>query len=154
MGRPTVLTKSVIKRLADAIASGQTHASACREVGIARSSFQKWLSDAEGSDDPLLIQLSDAITRARASAESEAVSKIRSSDDWRAASWWLTHHPATRETWSDAAAQRKAEDAVLAEVVRTIETEFATEPDTRHRLFTALAAAGFSRQGENSNEEA
>lgn len=40
--------------------------------------------------------------------------------DWKAAAWWLSHHPDTRGTWGDAAIREEFTERVLTKVVAAI----------------------------------
>ena len=61
------------------------------------------------------------------------------------AQWWLTHHPTTRDTWSDAAATRREVSRVMAEVCAAIETS-GLSAEEQTRLLLALQARGLGTQ--------
>lgn len=53
-------------------------------------------------------------------AACEAAVLRASHGDWRAASWWLQHHPAARDVWGDHAIKRDISEKVMAKVVAAI----------------------------------
>jgi len=68
--------------------------------------------------------------------------------DPRDARWWLTHNPSTRETWSDAAAERKTERRTVATVLEAVAATALT-PDQERTLLLQMQARGLGAvQGE------
>ena len=53
-------------------------------------------------------------------AACEAALLRASHGDWRAASWWLQHHPAARDVWGDHAIKQDISEKVMAKVVAAI----------------------------------
>jgi len=92
VGRKPKLNKDLIKRLQDALEAGNYIETACDYAGINRATLYRWLAEAElvGSK-PLLRELSDAVSKARASAEVRNVYRIQQAAEtsWQAAAWWL-----------------------------------------------------------------
>ena len=151
-GGPTVEAISAVEQ---AIAAGLPESVAAVAAGIPYGTVREWMAAARAGRGGLYAELSAAIQRARAKAEAIAIGQVRraGADDWRAASWWLTHHPATRDRWSDAGAVRTAEANLLAKVVSVLQAEV---PDLqqRHRLLTALVAAGCGPMPEGGEDAA
>ncbi len=67
--------------------------------------------------------------------------------DPRDARWWLTHNPTTRETWSDAASERRAVQRAMAGVVTAIDGAGLTD-DQRMRLLLGIQAQGIGVPAE------
>ena len=91
-GRKPKLNKMVIKRLEEALLAGNYIETACDYAGINRATFYKWMAEAEKPGaKPLLRELSDTVTSARAQAEMRNVLRIQKAadDSWQAAGWWL-----------------------------------------------------------------
>lgn len=154
-GRPGGPTIDKINELERLIGAGLSQSAACAVAGIPHRTFDLWLSEAQAGKPGLYVEFLRAITRARGRAEAGAIARIQKADDWRAASWWLSHHPATRDRWSDAGAERRTEQRILGEVVKVLEHELAGDPQLRHRLFTAMIAAGLGeipREGDGDGE--
>ena len=91
-GRKPKLNKMVIKRLEEALLAGNYIETACDYAGINRATFYKWMAEAEKPGaKPLLRELSDTVSQARAQAEMRNVLRVQKAADesWQAASWWL-----------------------------------------------------------------
>lgn len=80
-----------------------------------------------------------AIQEGQHQAEIRAIGIVTGSLDPRDAQWWLTHHPTTRDTWSDAAAERRAVTAAMQPVIRALAS---LPPDQRQTLILAIEAEG------------
>jgi transposase len=91
-GRKPKLNKMVIKRLEEALLAGNYIETACDYANINRATFYKWMAEAEKPGaKPILRELSDTVTQARAQAEMRNVLRVQKAADetWQAASWWL-----------------------------------------------------------------
>ena len=107
-GRPLSLTREKIDKIADLVASGIPAESAIALVGVRTSAFYKWqargraelerLADAGDPDgkplasEAIYVELAEAIKRARAAAELQAITEIRVAareGTWQAAAWFL-----------------------------------------------------------------
>ena len=154
-GRPLSLSQELMAELERLIGSGLPQEVACRIAGVPYSTFRLWMSEAVQGRSGLYGEFLASITRARGKAEALAVARIRAAaaDDWRAASWWLSHHPDTRDRWSESGAARKAETDLMAKVVSVLQTEI-PDPLLRHRLLTALVAAGCGPLPQSSDDPA
>jgi hypothetical protein len=53
-------------------------------------------------------------------AACEAALLRASHGDWRAASWWLQHHPSARDVWGDHAIKQDISEKVMAKVIAAI----------------------------------
>jgi len=95
----------------------------------------------EGTGSELDNAFLAAIQEGRHKAEIRAIGIITGSEDPRDAQWWLTHNPTTRETWSDAAAERRAVAAAMAPISRALAT---LPPEQRLSLTLAIEAEGGS----------
>ncbi len=123
-------------------------ANAC---GVSLSTVKLWLQHGrKGTGNDLHTRFSAAIQEGHFEAERKAVEIITSSGDPKSLAWWLTHHPATRETWSDAAAERKTERRTVATVLEAVAASGLT-PDQEHTLLLQMQARGLGavqREGE------
>lgn len=81
------------ERLLVALRAGATRAAACAAARWPRQTFY----DAIGHDPAFLA----AVEEAEAEAEAAASLLVRkhAAQDWRAAAWWLEHHPKTKAAW-------------------------------------------------------
>lgn len=82
MGRPTKLTPEVQARIVDAILAGNYFDVACRYAGVTPSTAYRWIQIGDGQLDdrpipPEFSEFSDAIARANAHVEVQAVAKLR-----------------------------------------------------------------------------
>ena len=107
-----------------------------------------WVHRAEtetGSDNE--IAFLQAIREGNHAAEIRALEVITGANrsilapDPRDARWWLTHNPTTRETWSDAAAERRAVQRAMAGVVTAIDGAGLSD-DQRMRILLGIQAQG------------
>lgn len=101
LGRKTKLTPELIADLEQLLAYGNYREQACNALGVTTTSLYRWLERAEADEEndtrpSLFRDLRDAITRAEAGAERDAVTLVRrhAVADWRAAAWYLERrHP-------------------------------------------------------------
>jgi transposase-like protein len=92
MGRPSLLTPERSAGIIDLIRSGAFVKTAAQANGISESTLHYWVSRADEPDaDPMYSEFSEALTRARALAEVDAVKLIVEAGHkhWRAAAWFL-----------------------------------------------------------------
>ena len=106
-GRKTKLTTEVIGNIANWLKLGYYQEDAAVMAGIGESTFYKWMKEAraleEGEKDPvddsdeLLIELIEAVKKARAESEGAHIRNIRRASDngiWQASAWFLERsHP-------------------------------------------------------------
>ena len=111
MGRRSKLTPQLQAELVNLIAAGNYDATAASAVGISSSTFYRWLEQGERASSGRYREFWEAVTRARARAEVEAVSVLKTaaqSGDWRAAVEWLARkHP---DRWGRAKPRQDAEE--------------------------------------------
>ena len=148
-GRPLTLTSEHVEIAREVTGHGgalPTVASACRTP---LRTVQSWLTQAKAGEGSDLHQaFLRAIQEGQHAAEIRALKIITGSEDPRDAQWWLTHNPSTRDTWSDAAAERRAVGQCLSQVVAAIESANLPD-DQRTRLLLNLQAQGLGvQQGE------
>ena len=122
MGRPSTITPEHIATAREIAAIGGTLTTVAAATRTPLRTLNLWLARARaGTGCELCNELLHVIEQGRAEAEKRALIKIAESTDTRDAQWWLTHHPNTRDTWSDAAATRREVARVMAEVCAVIE---------------------------------
>lgn len=118
----------------------ETVATACKTP---LSTVKLWMQRArEGTGSDLDNAFLAAIQEGRHKAEIRAIGIITGSEDPRDAQWWLTHNPTTRETWSDAAAERRAVQRSQDRTIAVLEAAPELTSEQRRILFARLAAAG------------
>lgn len=97
MGRPTKLTPELQADLIEALEHGMHQESACNRVGIAKATFYKWMERGRNEPESIYGDLVDAVEKARARPEAEALSAIHAAwrdGTWQAAAWFLERsHP-------------------------------------------------------------
>jgi hypothetical protein len=129
----------IARRIAEAGGALPTISNACKTP---LRTVQGWIEKAKyGKGSDLHNAFWRAIQEGHAEAEIRAIERITSSMDPRDAQWWLTHHPTTRDTWSDAAAERRAVAAAMAPVAKALAT---LPPEQRLNLVLAIEAEGGS----------
>lgn len=127
-------------------ASGLPVASIAAALGVHRATLHRWCTEPEG----LGRDLGDAIQQGRQAGELALVQRLRRAagdGDTRAATWLLTHAPGWRETWSDAAAERRTERRTMALAVEAI-AGVGLPPDQERAVLLALQAKGLGAPPE------
>lgn len=141
-GQPTKLKPELIDIAAEAAAAGGALSTIAAACGVHTDTVENWLkAHREGRGTELHEAFFTAIKKGQHQAELRAVRKICEFADSRDAQWWLTHNPRTRETWSDAAADRRAERKTMASVIEAIAAT-AMPPDLERTLLLNLQARG------------
>ena len=114
-------------------------------IGVHRKTCHRWVREAEEDDtDGLKTQFRAAVFEAYRNTAAEmlaSVTKAASDGNTWAATWMLTHHPAMREQFSDAAATRREVQATLQAVVQAIQASDLT-PEQQDHLLLRMQAAG------------
>lgn len=129
-----------ITRARELAALGLPLASIAEACGIHRSTLHEWR--AQNPD------FSDAIHEGHRQGEQALVDRMHAAahqGDTKAAQWLLTHCPAWRDHWSDAAATRAAVQKVLGAVVDVLMHCPELSPDQRERLLLEFQARGLGR---------
>lgn len=117
--------------------------------GISESCVKLWIQLANDGRGGLYEDFLSAIREGESEAEIRAVKLIALSADTKDLAWWLTHHPKTRETWSDAAAERRAVTAAMAAVAKGIE-QANLPPDQALALMHHIQAQGIKLPGDDA----
>lgn len=104
LGRPCKLTEELTSELTELLEAGNPLDTSARAVGVAPSTLHRWNArgrnalraaeegEAITEEDALYVHLHQAVARARARSEVEALEVIRSaalSGTWQAAAWLL-----------------------------------------------------------------
>lgn len=98
----------------------------CEKLGVNQATAWRWRRDADEDGDEsgsLKAQFSKAISDAGAQLAKTQVQNLvfqASEGSTQAATWLLTHHPSTRDHFSDAAAERKVERRTMSTVLEAI----------------------------------
>lgn len=139
-GRPSKLTQEHVDIAREVSAKGGAIATVARACGTPIRTVNNWIRKAKDGDGSSLHEAFwQAIQDGQHKAEIRAIGVITGSDDPRSAQWWLTHHPSTRDTWSDAAAERRAVTAAMQPVIKALAT---LPPEQRQSLILAIEAEG------------
>ena len=93
-------------------------------IGVHRRTCDRWVREAQEEDaDELKKSFRAAVLEAHrhmATDMLDCVTKSAGDGNTWAATWMLTHHPALRDQFSDAAADRRIERRTMASVVAAI----------------------------------
>jgi hypothetical protein len=93
-------------------------------IGVHRKTCHRWVREAEDEDaDELKVRFRAAVFEAYRNTAAEmlgCVTKSANDGNTWAATWMLTHHPALRDQFSDAAADRRVERRTMSAVVDAI----------------------------------
>ena len=97
MGRPTKLTPELQADIIEALEHGMHQESAANRAGIAKGTFYNWLERGRNEPDTIYADFLDAVEKARARPEAEALEAIHVAwrdGTWQAAAWFLERsHP-------------------------------------------------------------
>lgn len=139
-GRPSTLTTEHVEIARSVSEKGGALATVARACSTPLSTVKNWIQSAKhGSGSELHAAFWAAIQEGRHKAEIRAIQIITGSEEPRDAQWWLTHNPTTRDTWSDAAAERRAVAAAMQPVIKALAT---LPPEQRQSLILAIEAEG------------
>lgn len=116
MGRPTKLTPAVHASIVDSLRVGAYIETAAAAAGVSASTVHAWLRRAEDHPDDCgspFLEFHEAVERARAEAELDAIRIIREAAprSWQAAAWYLERsHPKRWGRQAPAPSQLMASD--------------------------------------------
>ena len=135
----------MIQVAAEVAAKCPSYRAIARSIGVHHCTVRDWLDKGEDPDSPELFRrFSESIHEALLTAEKNLTEKITSGEP-KDAAWMLTHSPFFRDEWSDAAAERRAVQRTLGNVVAAIEAAGLPD-DQRTRLLLNLQAQGLGVQ--------
>lgn len=144
-GRPSLLTPEMVRIAGEVAATGGAIPTIANACGVSVPTVKNWMRQGKEQQSPESIAFLSAIQDGTHIAEIEAIKKICTSRDPRDAQWWLTHHPTTRETWSDAAADRRAERKTMATVLEAMAAA-GLPADLEQALILQMQARGLGAQ--------
>jgi hypothetical protein len=131
----------MIQVAAEVAAKCPSYRAIARSIGVHHCTVRDWLDKGEDPDSPELFRrFSESIHEALLTAEINLTEKITCGEP-KDAAWMLTHSPFFRDEWSDAAAERRAVQRTLGNVVAAIEAAGLPD-DQRTRLLLNLQAQG------------
>ena len=152
-GRPSALTPEAVRTASVLAAQGLPLNMIADAIGVHRKTCDRWVREAEdeGNTDALKTQFRAAVFEAHRNTAIEMLGCVTKSateggNTW-AATWLLTHHPALRDQFSDAAAERRAVQRTLTGVVAAIDAAGLSD-DQRNRLLLTMQAQGIGVQVE------
>jgi hypothetical protein len=149
-GRPTALKPELIPIAEEAMAVGGTLALVAKACDVGLASIKRWLKAAEeGTGSDLENQFRAAIQKGRYAAHMRAVVAACAYREPKDAQWWLTHHPESRDDWSDAAAERRAVTAAMAAVAKGLEAS-GLSPEQLTHVITHIQAQGVPVPGTDA----
>lgn len=142
------LSSDAPARARELAAMGMPLGAIAEALGIHRSTLHRWRTEAAA--EGLERDLSDAIHDGHQEGEAallERLHRAAADGDTRAAQWLLTHAPAWRDRWSDAAATRRAVADTLREVVAVLMASD-LPAEQIDRLLLLMQARGLSTHPE------
>ena len=121
VGRPPSITPEHVEIAFNVSSKGGALATVARACNTPLSTVKLWMQRArQGTGSDLDNAFLAAIQKGQHQAEIKALAIITGSQEPRDAQWWLTHHPTTRDTWSDAAAERRTERKTVGTVLEAV----------------------------------
>lgn len=148
-GRPTLLTPELVAQAEVLANDGLPLDMIADAIGVAPRTCQDWLKAArEGDSSDLKQQFLRVISTAHRNWAKSLVGSVRKSADdgnsW-AATWILTHHPALRDHFSDAAAERRTERRTMATVLDAV-AAVGLSPEQEQTLILQMQARGLGAE--------
>lgn len=150
-GRPSLLTPELLAQAEELAIDGLPLDMIADALGVTTKTCQNWIKAAKEGDP---CDLKQAFFRAISMAQRKWTKSLlgsvrRSAEDGNAwaATWILTHHPAMRDHFSDAAADRRVERRIVSETLAAI---VAAELPSEHlrRIVTEYKARGLTGEVE------
>lgn len=147
-GRPSKLTPSLVDQARQLAQQGLPIGMICQQLGINHATAWRWMQDAEedeDEEDSLKVQFRKAIHDSGVQLAKAQLGNLRdqaAEGSTQAATWLLTHHPALRDHFSDAAATRREVQRTMSEVVNAIEATPGLTVEQREAVLLSLAARG------------
>jgi transposase-like protein len=136
-----------VERTKALAAEGLPFGMICEKLGVNHATAWRWRRDAEQDDDEsgsLKVQFSKAISDAGAQLAKTQVQNLvfqAAEGSTQAATWLLTHHPSTRDHFSDAAAERRTERKTVAIVLEAVAAA-GLPPELERTLLLHMQARG------------
>jgi hypothetical protein len=144
-GRPSTLTDELIVKVKQMADLGLPHALMPSRIGVPITTWKRWIKQGRDSDESTNEGRLWAVINKGASkiAESylQSLHGQAENGNVNAITWLLTHHPITRDQFSDAAAERRAIQRTLSTVVAAIDSADLAD-DQRTRLLLTMQAQG------------
>ncbi|MGZ4849037.1 MAG: helix-turn-helix domain-containing protein [Halobacteriota archaeon] len=101
MTKQTILNRALIDGLCHVIGQGATNTTACRVIGISRTTLHNWLKRAEqdGDADTVYTELRTELDKARGFRELAWIEALIAKKEFP---WLLSHHADTRADFGEA----------------------------------------------------
>jgi len=151
-GRPSLLTDELIAKAREMADLGLPHELMASRLGISITTWKRWIKQGRESDESTDEGRLWAIINKGASKIAERyLSSLHGqaeNGNVNAITWLLTHHPITRDQFSDAAAERRAVQRAMTGVVTAIDGAGLSD-DQRMRLLLGIQAQGIGVQVES-----
>ena len=125
---------------------GLPHALMASRLGVPKTTWERWIKKGRESDDSTTNEgrlwgvINKGVSK-NAESNLQSLHGQAENGNVNAITWLLTHHPITRDQFSDAAAERRAVQRTLGTVVQAIEAADLND-DQRTRLLLTLQAQG------------
>lgn len=148
-GRPSTLTDEVLAKVRQMADLGLPHALMASRIGIPQTTWERWVKQGRTADpDTQQGKLWGIINNGASKLAESYLSSLHGqaeSGNVNAITWLLTHHPITRDQFSDAAAERRTERRTMAAVVDAI-TAAGLPPESERNVLLQLQARGLGAQ--------
>ena len=155
-GAPSKLTPEKLEKAIELANLGLPLELVARGVGVHKSTFFRWINKADKfGPDSLECRLRDSINSAAVNIAKIHLHNLRQQAEngsTAAATWMLTHHPAVRDQFSDAAAERKVERRTIATVIEAI-TAAGLPQEDEQRLLLHMQARGLAAQQQEQDPD-
>lgn len=87
-GRPTKLTRDLIRNLESALQQTSTMKKICQQFEIGEATFYRWMAYGEKAPQGLLRELHEAVRRARAPASLAQLDRVAEANGWTSKTWF------------------------------------------------------------------
>lgn len=98
VGRPSKISKELMKVIVEAIEEGNYVETAAQLAGVSKPSLYAWLKKGHAKECDLCIEFLNAVNQALSKAEDDDLKNIKrhAQRDWRASAWRLERRSPTR----------------------------------------------------------
>jgi hypothetical protein len=146
-GRPSTLTDELIAKAQQMADLGLPHALMAPRLGVAKTTWERWIKKGRESDDSTNEgRLWGVINRGASKIAESYLQSLHGQAELgnvNAITWLLTHHPITRDQFSDAAAERRVERRTMSAVVDAIAAA-GLPPEQERTVLLQLQARGLA----------
>jgi len=138
MGRPTKLTPELQEKLCMLLSVGNTIETSCTLAGISVETYYAWFNQGEANKSGRHFEFSEAIKRAKTSAEAHHIRRIYQGEkNWQSSAWWLERTNPKYRLPREVPPERP-EVIPLDEIIAVVNRALDEDPAAKERILRVL----------------